>query len=191
MSISVLTNFHFKEFLMKRGFTMIELVFVIVILGILASIAIPRLAASRDDARAVSVKQDVSTLSQAVPAWYQSQGDVSVENALQFDTALWVNTAGNMEYVYTDSERGTIRIRVFSASIDDIASNVTVGAALAMDATNKSLSAALANGQVPWLAITLTPATTNRGIVYTLLNDMKVSNQTLIPMAGRRINWNN
>ncbi|MDY3246866.1 prepilin-type N-terminal cleavage/methylation domain-containing protein, partial [Campylobacter sp.] len=30
---------------MKKGFTMIELIFVIVILGILASVAIPRLAA--------------------------------------------------------------------------------------------------------------------------------------------------
>ena len=35
---------------MKKAFTMIELIFVIVILGILASVAIPRLAATREDA---------------------------------------------------------------------------------------------------------------------------------------------
>jgi len=35
---------------MKKAFTMVELIFVIVIIGILAAIAIPRLAATRDDA---------------------------------------------------------------------------------------------------------------------------------------------
>lgn len=39
----------------KNAFTMIELVFVIVILGILAAVAIPKLAASRNDATAATL----------------------------------------------------------------------------------------------------------------------------------------
>ncbi len=44
---------------MKKAFTMIELIFVIVILGILASVAISKLSATRDDAKIASMAQQI------------------------------------------------------------------------------------------------------------------------------------
>ncbi len=51
---------------MKKAFTMIELVFVIVVLGILSSIAISKMAVTRDDAMLVKGKSQVSAIRSAI-----------------------------------------------------------------------------------------------------------------------------
>ena len=51
---------------MKTAFTMMELIFVIVVLGILATVALPRLMAPVDDAKLVKVKSDLSAIRSAI-----------------------------------------------------------------------------------------------------------------------------
>ncbi|MDA3049859.1 type II secretion system GspH family protein [Campylobacter sp. JMF_02 ED1] len=62
---------------MKQAFTMIELIFVIVILGILAAVAIPRLAATRDDAEMVKTMNNITTSLSDLMAYYTSQARYS------------------------------------------------------------------------------------------------------------------
>lgn len=57
---------------MRRGFTMLELVFVIVVLGILAGIAVPRLFVTRDDAIIAKGRADIASIRSAITNMYNA-----------------------------------------------------------------------------------------------------------------------
>jgi prepilin-type N-terminal cleavage/methylation domain-containing protein len=71
---------------MKRaGFTMIELIFVIVILGILGAVAIPKLSAVKDDAQVANANENICVNLKGPLMSYAVRHSGSVEGAVLTD----------------------------------------------------------------------------------------------------------
>lgn len=65
----------FQKQLNKKGFTLVELIVVIAILGLLAAIAVPRIAGFRGKAETASVQSTTKTLENAAKMWLAENGN--------------------------------------------------------------------------------------------------------------------
>jgi prepilin-type N-terminal cleavage/methylation domain-containing protein len=74
----------------SSGFTLIEILIVVVILGILATIAIPKFSASKEKAFLASMKSDLRNLATQQEA-YMTQYEVYTTS---FPTTVWQTTTG-------------------------------------------------------------------------------------------------
>ena len=57
-----------------RGFTLIEIMVVVVILGILAALVVPKIMSRPDEARIIAAKQDIASISQALKLYRLANG---------------------------------------------------------------------------------------------------------------------
>ncbi len=68
----------------QRGFTLLEIMVVVVILGILAALVVPKIISRPDEARVVAAKQDIASLMQALKLYrLDNQRYPTTEQGLQ------------------------------------------------------------------------------------------------------------
>jgi type II secretion system protein G len=100
------------------GFTLIELLIVVVIIGILATIAVPKFAATKDKAKLAGVRTDVRNIMTAQEAYWADYGT--------FATMAQLQSATN----YTFSNGNTANISSTASGYTATVSNSTISSAI-------------------------------------------------------------
>ena len=114
----------------KKGFTLIELLIVVVIIGILAAIAIPKFANTKEKAYAASMKSDLRNLVTAQEAYFSD------------NNSTYASSTGAMGTNYKASSGVTVTINSntatgWTASASHTSTTKTCAISLGGGATNE------------------------------------------------------
>lgn len=78
---------------MKSAFSLLELIFAIVILGIVASFAIPKYIDTKDSALVLTIKRDVNTAVNSIQSYYLlNQKIEKISDAMTINNTNWTVT---------------------------------------------------------------------------------------------------
>ncbi|MBU1928053.1 type II secretion system GspH family protein [bacterium] len=115
----------------SRAFTMIEMIFVIVILGILSAVAIPMFSATRNDAKVSKMAMDIGTIAIDISAYAVANANTTTDLSLMSSA---MNSLVNMGEADISTPRTAIikidNVDCISMSIESNATNEDLNVSL-------------------------------------------------------------
>lgn len=74
----------------KKAFSLIELIFIIAVLSIIAAVAVPKLMDSKSNALVSSIKQDITTITNSIQSYHMLNSSIDkITDAVTLDTSRW------------------------------------------------------------------------------------------------------
>lgn len=74
----------------KQAFSLLEMIFAVVIIGIIASVAMPKLFNTKNDALVATIKQDVVTVTSAIQGQYMLNKEVEkISDVVSLNNSIW------------------------------------------------------------------------------------------------------
>jgi general secretion pathway protein G len=84
---------------MKKGFSLLELIFAIVVIGIIASFAIPKYLDTRDSAVVSTIKRDIATATTSIQSYHLVKGEITkISDAITLNPSHWTIEALKITY---------------------------------------------------------------------------------------------
>ncbi len=89
---------------MKKGFSLLELIFAIVVIGIIASFAIPKYLDTRDEAVASTIQRDLAVATTSIQTYYLTNRSISdISEAVQFNKKNWALDNNKLKITSTNA----------------------------------------------------------------------------------------
>lgn len=111
----------------KKGFSIIELIFVIAVLGIIAAVAVPKLMDSRSSALVTTIKQDISTITTSIQSYQMINNKIEkISDSVNINTNTW--NVDDLKVEFTSEDKTCVIIEIvtnkLNISIDENSSSI-------------------------------------------------------------------
>lgn len=96
---------------MKKSFSLIELIFAIVIIGIIASFAIPKYLNTKSKAELSTIKRDIATISTSIQVYYLSNQSIDkITDAVVVNSTYW--DISDKKVIYKDGDNDCLSLEI-------------------------------------------------------------------------------
>ena len=108
----------------KKAFSLIELIFAIVIISIIASVALPKLMDTRTDAVVSTLKQDITTVVTSVQSYYLVKGKIDkISDAVNLNSSTWDIEDTKIQYL--EDSKACVIIKKVNSTLELIVDKST------------------------------------------------------------------